>query len=341
MSSIPNPILPFQAMPAPAAPGRVTVRALVERFLADRRAVHRAGGIGSAYLERLTDHLTDLAGAVGDLAAADLRPTVARQWICAHEQWKSPHTLENVYRALRALTKWGDAEELLDRDPLRSLKRFWGPPQPRGACTPEEYAALMKAARGAIGKRKRRCPASVRFRFQLWFLWHTGARTCELREALWEQVSWRRGLRVMSWGKTVKATGRARVIPLSDKVVRVLRWLHRRRQPGQKHIFCARGGRPLKRRSWDRLFRAYAERAGIRKEVTLYALRHGFCTEALVCGLGDSELAEIMGHTTTRYIRWYGRDLAEKTEHLRERAGRVHKPKPKPERPDLGSLSFE
>lgn len=301
-----------------------TVGSLVDGYLADRRAQHRVGAIGDAYLRRLVDHLTDLRSSLGELPAAELRPSVARRWLCAHEQWLAPDTLENAYRSLRGLMAWAVDEELIDRNPVRALKRFWPPPQPRGACRAEEYAALMRVARGAKGSRGRRCSARVRFRFQLWALWHTGMRTCELREALWDQVDWERGLLVMAKGKTTRTTGQARVIPLSAKVVRVLRWLKRRAQPGQKLIFTARRGQPIKRKSWDRLFRRYARLAGVREKVTLYTLRHGFCVAGLESGLSDQELACIMGHTTTRYVAWYGRDLRQRTEHLRAAAGRVH-----------------
>lgn len=334
MSAVPS-VLPLRTAVASSAVA-LTIRVLVDRYLADRRAQHRAGAIGDDYLRRLVDHLEDLARAHGALPVAELRPSIGRQWLCTHERWRSPHTLENAYRSVRGLMRWAEDEELIDRNPLRSMRRFWPPPQPRGACRPEEYEALMQAARNADGKRGRKRPARTRFRFQLWFLWHSGCRTCELREARWEHIDWTRGLLVLPKSKTLRATGAARVVPLSENVVRVLRFLKRHRLPNQTHIFCARGGKKIDRKSWNRLFRKYARLAGVREGLTLYTLRHGFCVEALEEGLGDQELAEIMGHTTTRYIRWYGRDLREKTEHLRRAAGRVHRRRKR--HPEQGEL---
>lgn len=329
--SEPAPILPFER-PAAARPPSITLAALVAQYLSCRAAEHRAGAIQDEHLRRMRDHLNDLAaGERGDLPATDLRPSVAKQWLCAHQEWRSPHTLENAYRSLRGLMRWAEEEELVERNPVRGFKRFWPPPQPRGACRPEEYEAIMRAARGCRKKvrgpgrqRARRHPSATRFRFQLWFLWQTGCRTCELRAALWEHVDWQRGLLILPRPKTHRATGRARSIPLPPHVLRVLRWLYRRRVPGIAHIFTAAAGRPLKRASWDRLFRKYARLAGVRESMTLYTLRHGFCVEGLVSGVGDQDLAEIMGHTSTKYIRWYGRDLRERTEHLRAAAARVH-----------------
>lgn len=356
-------ILPFRQTSPPGgggpAPCALTVRAVIEQFLNAKRAEHRAGAIQAKYLARLEAHLADLAdyvpdgtpeGArVGELPVVELRASVARQWLCDHAEWKSPHTLEGAYRSLRSLGVWAEDEELIPRNPLRKLKRFWPPPQPRGACKPEEYEALMRVARACSGKRSRTQvrarPSRTRFRFQLWFLWETGCRTCELRAALWEQVDWERGLLVLDDNKTKRATGRGRVIPLSPKVVRVLRWLWRRRLPGQKYIFVAQGGRPLAKSSWNRRFREYARLAGVRESVTLYTLRHGFCVEGLQAGVGDQELATIMGHTTTRYIAWYGRDLRDRTDHLRQVAAKVHdRKKPvarrKPATPDAGQRTL-
>lgn len=323
-------ILQFARPPAAQPSPALTVRAAVALCLADKAAQERTGTITAVYLGRLRDHLSNLAeGDRGSMPVAELRPSTARQWLAANEQWKSPHTLENAYRSLRGLIRWLDAEELIARDPLRSFRRFWPPPQPRGACRVEEYEALMRTARSCNGKGARRRSSRGRFRLQLWFLWETGCRTCELRAAEWAQVDWTRGLLVMAKSKTTRATGQARVIPLSARVMRVLRWLERRRLCG-KNIFTARGGRPLEKSSWNRLFRKYARIAGVRESVTLYTLRHGFCVAGLEAGVGDAELALVMGHTTTRYIQWYGRDLREKTDHLRDVAGRVRSARKKP-----------
>jgi hypothetical protein len=79
--------------------------------------------------------------------------------------------------------RWAEDEGLLPKNPIRRLRPCWDTPQPRGACKPDEYAAIMKAARrpgrlavaqagpGKYVRRDRRT-----FRAAMHFLWSTGAK---------------------------------------------------------------------------------------------------------------------------------------------------------------------
>jgi integrase len=455
-------------------------------------------------LTRLRYHLRSLyrRRKWGRIPAAEFTPATARRWLRSlQRRLKSSHSIDGAYRSLRTMFEWALNEGVLEKLPIRGFKRFWPPCQPRGACTPAEFAALMKAAKqpprkpgpapkpprklpwgwgnpktrpGAVRpvtplrvssaslrfrlqtwalwntgcttrdlrtarwdgldlekrlltttlisgrprivplsgravrvlrwmtrhdrpptglilatksgrpisykdrfyrkcrkhaglpeggadprtdaeyaalmaaakamvcwngplpkpkpfrpvpppKRRESTTSSLRFRLQMWALWNTGCRTCELRTARWEQLDLERGLLAMQEGKTTRKTGRPRVVPLSGRVLRVLRWMTRHGRPTTGPIFTAMAGRPIQRRSFARLFKKYRTLAGLRDGVTAYTLRHGFCVQALGCGLlSETEIAMIMGHANTSLIQWYGRDLEKKTDHLRAKAGLVH-----------------
>ena len=75
------------------------------------------------------------------------------------------------------------------------------------------------------------------------------------------------------------------------------RWLF----PGTKR------GKPMTTRQLNRLFHAAADAAGIKKGVTLHALRHSFATHLLEHGTDIRIIQALLGHdkldTTARYTR--------------------------------------
>src|ERR1700726_4901628 len=66
-------------------------------------------------------------------------------------------------------------------------------------------------------------------------------------------------------------------------------------------------GKPMTTRQLRRLFHAAVDAAGIKKGVTLHALRHSFATHLLECGTDIRIIQALLGHdkldTTARYTR--------------------------------------
>jgi site-specific recombinase XerD len=78
--------------------------------------------------------------------------------------------------------------------------------------------------------------------------------------------------------------------------------------PEERLLFPGRKpGKPLTTRQLSRLFHEAADAAGIKKSVTLHALRHSFATHLLERGTDIRVIQALLGHdkldTTARYTR--------------------------------------
>jgi integrase/recombinase XerD len=107
-----------------------------------------------------------------------------------------------------------------------------------------------------------------------------------------------------------------RNVMLSPETLALLRqwWKLRRSQhdaqtPVQERwLFPSRksAGKPITTRHLNRLFHEAAEAAGIKKDVTLHALRHSFATHLLDAGTDIRKIQVLLGHekleTTARYL---------------------------------------
>ncbi len=288
----------------PLAPDGVTVADVAAAFLRAKELRRKLGGGSDKSLEVLTDTLNDLTEALGPRIVVDLSNEDLLEWIADHAEWVSPHTQTHRQGLVVTAFRWAaDEKRMIPFCPFRRTAKLFATLQPRVAITPEEFKALMRSAREEAGHRK----SKAALRRALYFLWVTGCRTCEMRTLTWSQIDFALGAAVLNEHKT-EATGQRRVIPFTPTLTRLLRYIHRRTAPApQDRVFLNGRGRPWQAPGFARLFRRYGKFAGIRSEVSPYSLRHGFCCRALERNVGERQIADVMGHKSTRYIEWYAR----------------------------------
>lgn len=95
-----------------------------------------------------------------------------------------------------------------------------------------------------------------------------------------------------------------RVVPIGGKAVAAIQaWLERGRPVyakrsggGCRTVFLSRKGQALSRITLWRHIRAYARKAGIRKEISPHMLRHSFASHLLANGASLRIIQEMLGH---------------------------------------------
>lgn len=105
-----------------------------------------------------------------------------------------------------------------------------------------------------------------------------------------------------------------RLVPLSARLLEILRAYWRQQRPA---IWLFPGlipGRPLSDGSVSRWFQAVVKRAGFPKRVTCHTLRHSFATHMLEAGIDLATLQALLGHSHLRATLCY---LHISTRHLR------------------------
>lgn len=141
----------------------------------------------------------------------------------------------------------------------------------------------------------------------MYLLANTGLRIKEALSLKRSDMDLSQGLLIVT--SDVSKTHRARTVPLSKKVVRLLRELQREVDhhfPDQEHVFISSLNQPISRSQVNHRMKQYAEMAEITdKQVSPHVLRHTFATLFILKGGDPFILQRILGHTTAQMTSKY------------------------------------
>ncbi len=363
-----EPLPPIELPPEPPAAAPVvqpdlwddqvkTVADGVKKFLAHKSGqVGRAGGIKPRTLEQLERYCRSFSRKYGAKPIEKCRPSDIDNWLADHkETWTEGSTLRSAVDCVLRCFRWLANDNFIPRNPYRKPKL--PPSKPLRPMSPAHYQAIMDAARScdgrdparllptktvngsgkirtakhlARGQMRRACAGRLPFRLALFCMQATGCRECEMREAVPEQIDWTHRLLITHEHKTVGSTGRPRIFPLRPLLFRVIRMLCRQRRPGQK-IFLTSRGVPWKRNTFATQFRQYADLAGVPRDIKAYATRHLNAVEGKKRGVSNGEIADLFGHTSTRYVdAAYGVGAKDDADYLHGIIERIHGQKAAP-----------
>jgi len=144
----------------------------------------------------------------------------------------------------------------------------------------------------------------------------TGMRQAELMTLRWRQVNFKRGVAVLEKTKNRER----RTVPIKGYALEVLRELSRIRRIDTDLVFPRQDGKKAKiiRGHWE----AALSEAGI-EDFRWHDLRHCAGSYAAMMGWSELEIADLLGHKTTRMVRRYSHlsesHLEKRSEEMAER----------------------
>jgi len=297
-----------------ATNGTLTVRAVVDAFLNDRRYRLRTGKIKNAKVyDRYHRRCTSFVDHFGDEHAEDMTDNHICRWLIDHPEWKSGYTIEDAAGAVVACFRWADRQWPKLRLPRLRRPSDLIPSKPvRRPLFKDEFLGVIRESRRGHFHPKSR----YRFRAALFFLWRTGSRTCEMREALFTDVDWTPGLERVILPPERTKTGKTRVIPLEPVAAKLVRLLYRIRLPGQKHIFVNGRGKPYTCQIFADMFRKLADKVGVPRNVSAYCTRTSFACRGRKLGFTNDDVADVLGNSPRTVQKHYDAWQRQQADHL-------------------------
>ncbi len=165
---------------------------------------------------------------------------------------------------------------------------------------------------------------ATRDRAILELLYSSGIRVSELVALKLRDLDLEKGyVRVLGKG------GKERLLPVGRFAIEALRTyikMKRETEGADAPLFVGRAGRPISRKTVERVVKKYARLSGINKMPSPHTLRHSFATHLLEGGADLRSIQEMLGHaslsTTQRYTKVTLRHLSEVYDRTHPRAGR-------------------
>lgn len=153
----------------------------------------------------------------------------------------------------------------------------------------EEVKAILQA------------PTNIKHRTMLSLIYACGLRRSELLNLKPENIDSKRHLLIILNAKGKKD----RVIPISDKVIEMLREYYKMFKPETWLFEGQNGGERYSEESLSKVLKHACEKAKILKSVTLHWLRHSYATHLLESGVDLRYIQELLGHKHSKTTEIY------------------------------------
>ncbi|MDX1929140.1 MAG: tyrosine-type recombinase/integrase [Pirellulaceae bacterium] len=295
----------------------ISVETLSLRFLAEHKQT-----LGERAYELLEHYILEFAAHSGTVMAKMVTPATVLAWVKGKTTWGDYCKRDGV-NSVRRMYKWAVENEYLVRNPIIKVKTITPVPRHRLVANDQHKALIEKSRVSRPNGREfalyliaSRCgarPAQIRdvtaSNYQSFFVDHfveiAGKQTV---------VKVEHGMWVFDKHKTAAATGRQLTVYLSPCLQTLTKILMAKRPDGPLFL-------TVKKHKWTKdsagkRMRKLRRALGLPEDMILYSYRHTFATNSLLSGNSIAEVAELLGHTSTRMVSQVYGHLDQHKRHL-------------------------
>lgn len=263
----------------------VSVKQVVDSFLAESHLRLKASTLN--WYRRVGKELVDN---FGEMFIGKITVEMLNGWI-NRKSWNTT-TKNHAVGILKIIFRWAKKNNFLEKDPSEKLVK------PTRLSRGAETILLEKQVEKILRE------ASPALREILEVLYATGARPSELIKAQGTELNIKRRVIEIIDHKTARH-GRERIIHFPEETLCKIITLRARDPEG--YLFKNTKGNPWTKDALCLAVRRLSRRIGIK--FTAYCFRHTFATDALLAGVPDTFVSELLGHNSNEMLHFHYRHL--------------------------------
>ena len=218
---------------------------------------------------------------------------------------KSEATKTRILASLRCFYKFMISEGFCESNPAESIKIKRTEKKLPGILDSNEIMLLLSQPDGADYK-------SRRDKAMLELLYATGIKVSELIELTVSNINLQIGILHLHNNKS------ERIVPMYPAAVKTVASYLINVRPAivsdesEDRLFTNMNGQPMSRQGFWKIIKHYAEKAGIKKDITPHTLRHSFAAHLLENGAQLKDIKEMLGHSDISSTQVYAQFVKNK-----------------------------
>lgn len=238
--------------------------------------------------------------------AASIDPTLLSNYIdYISSLGKSNATITRIIASLHSYFNFLISINIIEDDPTKGIK---GPKTARklpDVLNANEIKLLLSQPNGNDYK-------GIRDKAMLELLYATGIKVSELIELNVNDINLQIGIIHMHSSK------HERIVPVYPDANKHLGEYCSVARPAlvqnnnEKHLFTNMNGQPMTRQGFWKIIKSYAEKAGIKKDITPHTLRHSFAAHLLENGAQLKDIKDMLGHADISSTQIYAQLIKNK-----------------------------